>query len=156
MKNQVTIVEINASKSENQVILMLEQSASTTAYNSILDITQGVRKRIAYVPFEKSLVEKFGLSEGAELNSIFEELGIPEVRLVVTETLSPRKWMKDGVEVTQEPKRKGKEGAIMYHKGQPIYRNCNLDLATKEDTILEADKEAVVADKQSAAVEIPF
>lgn len=156
MKNQVTIVEINASKSENQVILMLEQSASTTAYNSILDITQGVRKRIAYVPFEKSLVEKFGLSEGAELNSIFEELGIPEVRLVVTETLSPRKWMKDGVEVTQEPKRKGKEGAIMYHKGSPIYRNCSLDLATKEDTILEADKEAVVADKQSAAVEIPF
>lgn len=156
MRNQVNILEINASKSENQVILKLEQSASTNSYNTILDITQGVRKRIAYVPFEKSLIEKFGLSEGCDINAIFQELNVPEVRLVVTETLEPRKWLKEGVEVVQEPKRKGKDGAVMYHKGSPIYRNCTLDLASKEDVLLEADKEAVVADKQSAAVEIPF
>ena len=156
MRTQVTVLEINASKNENQVILKLEQSASTNSYNTILDITQGVRKRVAYVPMEKSLIEKFGITEDCDINALFEELNVPEVRLVVTESLEPRTWLKDGVEVTQEPKRKGKDGAIMYHKGSPIYRNCTLDLATKEDTLLEADKEAVVADKQSAAVEIPF
>lgn len=156
MRNQVTVLEINASKSENQMILKLEQSASTNSYNTILDITQGVRKRVAYVPMEKSLIEKFGITEDCDINALFEELNVPEVRLVVTESLEPRTWLKDGVEVTQEPKRKGKDGAIMYHKGQPIYRNCTLDLATKEDILLEADK-AVVADKQSAEkVELPF
>jgi hypothetical protein len=104
---------------------------------------------------EKSLIDKFGITEDVDINALFGELNIPEVRLVVTESLEPRTWMKDGVEVTQEPKRKGKEGAVMFHKGSPIYRNCTLDLATKEDILLEADK-AVVADKQSAVVEIPF
>jgi hypothetical protein len=115
MRNVVTVLEINASKSENQMILKLEQSASTGIYNTILDITQGVRKRIAYVPMEKSLIDKFGITEDVDINAIFEELGVPEVRLVVTESLEPRTWLKDGVEVTQEPKRKGKDGAIMYY-----------------------------------------
>ena len=156
MRNQVVVLEINASKSENQMILKLEQSASTNSYNTILDITQGVRKRIAYVPMEKSLIEKFGITEDADINAIFEELNVPEVRLVVTESLEPRTWMKEGVEVTQEPKRKGKGGAIMFHKGQPIFRNCILDLATKEDILLEADKAVTASQEQSVTVEIPF
>ena len=63
-------------------------------------------------------------------------------KLVVTETLTPY-TIKTGERKGQKqtPKRAGKDGAVMTHQGQPIYRNTEFTQdMSRQDVLLTADK----------------
>lgn len=54
----------------------------------------------------------------------------------------------------QEPKRAGKDGAILTHNGQPIYRSYELDLTGKRtDEVIQHDKVEVAVSSNASASE---
>lgn len=168
----IKVEEIRLSKSEGQYNVMLVQEIENTGSKSILSFTQGTltSRRVVYIPFKEEIAINLGLisfDDKGELKlNLFDDFnehltskGLESVKLRVVESLIPRTWMKDGVEQSNI-KRRGKNGEVCLHKGQPIYRDCVLSYADQEDILLEMDPKGTQVPKAATTaeemVEIPF
>lgn len=160
----VVIVDLKPTSKQDTIQVRVEQlfDREVTTQSSLLSFTMdghekfqsNVTKRQAWQNFSTVKLQKIAAHfkfksleelKGLELNSV---PGIERVKIVVKETIKPNTWLDaEGKQQTQSPKTAGKDGAVLTHKGQPIYRSSFLAINGMDfnDVLLEHDKVDAIA-----------
>jgi hypothetical protein len=116
-----------------------------TTTTALVDGWLQPQKRVARMSAEVEALEAFvkatGIKEGTNLNTV---PGMENARLIIQESFTPA---YDGHDCKRYPDGSDKAGEPVLSGGKEVYRNTIVDTTnTKQDILLETDKEPVQAD----------